>query len=103
MLQARAKAREKRERLVGDTDGLLTHLKLYMEQEHGIAFVEMTPEQMEGSDAEIDGDRILKYRSTLTDDERLKLFAHELGHVVLHRRLMDPNVPLDPIVASAYS
>jgi DNA helicase II / ATP-dependent DNA helicase PcrA len=103
MLQARAKAREERERVGGDADGLLTRLKLYMVQEHGIAFVEMSPEQMEGSDAEVDEDHVLKYRRTLTDDERLALFAHELGHVVLHRRLMDPNVPLDPIVASAYS
>ncbi len=103
MLQARAQAREERERVGGDTNGLLNRLKLYMEHEHKIAFVEMSPGQMEGSDAEVDEDRILKYRSTLTDHERLTLFAHELGHVVLHRRLMDPNVPVDPIVASAYS
>ena len=38
-------------------------------------------------------DRVLKYRITLTENGQLTLLAHELGHVILHRHLMDPVSP----------
>lgn len=102
MNQARQRAREERERVGHGTSDLLRRLVDHMESDHGIAFIEMSPAQMRGSDAEVDGDRILKFKSTLTAAERLMVFAHELGHVVLHERLMNPDVLVDDIVASAY-
>lgn len=102
MHQARERAREERERVGFDSADLLNRLVRYMESVYRIDFVSMTPAQMRGSDAEVDGDRILRFNNTLADDERLVVFAHELGHIVLHKRLLSRDVVVDDIVASEY-
>lgn len=102
MHQARQRAREERARVGNDRSELLDRLMVHMRSAHRIVFVAMNPAQMRNSDAEVDGDRMLRFRNTLTDDEKLVVFAHELGHVVLHKRLFDRDVIVDDIVASAY-
>ncbi|MDB4914944.1 MAG: UvrD/Rep-family ATP-dependent helicase [Gemmatimonadetes bacterium] len=102
MHHARQRAREERARVGNDSADLLQRLVHHMESAHLIAFVAMNPAQMRKSDAEVDGDRMLRFRNTLTDDERLVVFSHELGHVVLHKRLFDRDVVVDDIIASAY-
>ena len=102
MHQARERAREERERVGHDSADLLNRLVRHMESVHKIDFVSMTPAQMRGSDAEVDGDRVLRFDNTLTEDERLVVFAHELGHILLHKRLRSRDVVVDDIVASAY-
>lgn len=99
---ARELARHEREKVGADAIDLLDRLVNYLNNAKKIELIEMTPAQMEGSKAEIDGDRTLKYSSALSSAERLEVFAHELGHLVMHGRLLDPDVLVDPIVASAY-
>jgi superfamily I DNA/RNA helicase len=102
MQQARERAREERARIGDSAEGLLERLVLHLESAYSVSLVAMTPAQMQGSDAEVDGDRILRFRETLTEPERLMHFAHELGHLVLHKRLVDRDIVIDEIVASAY-
>jgi DNA helicase-2/ATP-dependent DNA helicase PcrA len=102
MQHARVLARQEREKVGVDPVGLLGRVVIYLKKDYSIDLIEMTPAQMHGSKAEIDGDKILKYNSALSSAERLEVFAHELGHLVMHGRLLDPSVPVDPIVASAY-
>lgn len=102
---ARVAAREEREKvdkvgLAGDS--LLTRLEKHFDS-LGIGLVAMSSAALEGGRGEITADGLLKYSSELSDIERLELFSHELGHKVLHRRLSDAGIPVDPILASAYS
>ena len=101
---ARAKAREFR-RLVGTKpNGLAARLTQFLWQEFGIRIQAVAPELIRGSRAEVSpGGRVLKYNERLAPAELLEVLAHELGHLVLHERLTDDDVPYDPILGSAYA
>jgi superfamily I DNA/RNA helicase len=104
MERARAEARDSREKMGSDVvgDALLERLKEYL-TECEISLVAMSPEQMNGSKGEIDTEAgVLKYDRTQSTAELLLLFAHELGHLKLHKRLGDPTASYDPVLASAY-
>lgn len=69
-----------------------------------IDVVAVSRAQMEGSRAEIDGESgVIKYDETLRLPEVVEVLAHEMGHLLLHGRLTDRMVPLDPVLASAYA
>src|SRR3954465_13351555 len=102
MAHARSMARIERSRVGLEPPDLLQRLERHMKDAHHVAFFPMSDEQMGDSDAEVDLDLALEYRASLQDSKKLEVFAHELGHVVLHGRLKDRNRPLDLILASAY-
>lgn len=105
MEHARTKARKLRQTLGSDLTGreLCESVKTYLTESRRIDLVAMSPEQMNGSKGEIDTEAgVLKYDGTQTLAELLFLLAHELGHLELHKRLGDPNVRHDPVLASAY-
>lgn len=100
---ARAKARASRELVGLGPIGLLERLEFHLSSTWEVDLVAMSPEQLAGSKGEIDGESlILKYDRTASRERKLALFAHELGHLELHKRLTDANLSIDPIAASAY-
>jgi superfamily I DNA/RNA helicase len=100
---ARARAREYRELIGKDAAGLLDRLARYLIDIAKVDLVAMNATQLAGSSGEIDAaSGVLKYDDALSDPEKLLLFAHELGHLALHKRLTDPSRPIDPVMASAY-
>lgn len=103
MDHARAKAREVRALLGGQPAGLRERVTRHMLDEYRIELVPMSPDQLNESRGQLDTESgILKYDRTLAEPELLLLLAHELGHLVLHKRLSDSNVGADPVLASAY-
>src|SRR5436305_13827851 len=100
---ARAKGREARHAIGASPIDLLTRLEEHLQKSYNVSLVPMRDAQMNGSRAEIDADAmVLKYDASVADEELLILFAHELGHLVLHQRLRDPDTRHDPLLASAY-
>src|SRR5437660_1078692 len=100
---ARAKGREARDAIGASPIDLLARLEEHLQSSYKVSLVPMRGAQMNGSRAEIDGDAmVLKYDASVADEELLMLFAHELGHLVLHQRLRDPDARPDPLLASAY-
>lgn len=68
-----------------------------------IDVIAVTKEQMEGSRAEVDAESgVIKYDETLSIFDLLAVLSHELGHLILHGRLTDPEASPDPVLASAY-
>lgn len=102
---ARSTGREFRTLLDGThAEGLSERIAEYMANTWKIEAVAVNRAQMDGSAGEVKPDSgILKYDGTLSPEDRLALFAHELGHLVLHKRLTDPSVPFDPVLGSAYA
>ena len=85
-------------------EGLSERIAEYMATTWQIEAVAVNPAQMDGSIGEVKPETgILKYDRTLFPEDRLALFAHELGHLVLHKRLTDLSVPFDPVLGSAYA
>src|SRR5437773_1312160 len=100
---ARSRAREYRELIGMEPAGLLDRVVRHLTDVAKLDLVPMSPSQLGGSSGEIDtAAGVLKYDETLSEPEKLLLFAHELGHLVLHKRLSDPSHPIDPVLASAY-
>ncbi len=104
---ARAQARECRASLGGLQDGLLERLEQHLRDEYRVRVHAVTREFLDGGRGEIDtsGKRPrLNYDRALDADppKKLELFAHELGHLVLHKRLTGGAVPPDPLTGSAY-
>ena len=101
---ARAKGREHRALLGPEPEGLCDRIAEYIEKTWGIEAVPVNPAQMGGSAGEVKPESgILKYDRSLAPLDKLTLFAHELGHLVLHKRLTDPRAPRDPVLGSAYA
>jgi DNA helicase II / ATP-dependent DNA helicase PcrA len=97
-------AREYRDRIGADPQGLLARLETFIREEFGIYAQAVDPALIRESRAEVrPGGRVLKYSDLLDPSERLEVFAHELGHLLLHERLTDDEVPYDPILGSAYA
>ena len=100
---ARSRAREERQQVGAAVQGLFDRLIEHLGTS-GIDVIAVSPQQMEGSRAEVDAESgVIKYDETLTEAERLEVVAHELGHVCLHRRITDSTIPFDAVLASAYS
>ncbi|HTE45675.1 MAG TPA: UvrD-helicase domain-containing protein [Gemmatimonadaceae bacterium] len=100
---ARAMGRAARERVGGPPAGLLERLRAYLRAEHRVTVLPMSAVQMKGSRAAINAETMaLLYDASLADAEVLMLLAHELGHLVLHRRLGDVETETDLLLASAY-
>jgi DNA helicase-2/ATP-dependent DNA helicase PcrA len=86
------------------TEGLSERIAAHMATTWKIEAVPVSPAQMDGSAGEVKpGSGILKYDRTLSPSDALALFAHELGHLALHKRLTDPSAPRDPVLGSAYA
>lgn len=106
MEHARAKARELREEIGGHSASsaeLLEKLTAHLKGAWKLDLVPMRTEALNGSRAQIDAEAgIVKYDGSILGVELLLLLAHELGHLVLHTRLGDPNAGSDPLMASAY-
>jgi DNA helicase-2/ATP-dependent DNA helicase PcrA len=86
------------------TDGLSERIAAHMATTWNIETVAVSPAQMDGSVGEVKPDSgILKYDRTLSPSDTLAVFAHELGHLALHKRLTDRSVPPDPVLGSAYA
>jgi len=101
---ARAKGREYRTILGANPAGLRGRIVQHIAEIWGIEAVAISRAQMGGSVGEVNpSSGVLKYDGTLSDADKLDLFAHELGHLVLHKRLTDPNIPRDPVLGSAYT
>ena len=84
--------------------GLADRVAQHLLDEWDIEVVPLEPAQLNGSRGEINAHSgILSYDRTLAPSDKLELFAHELGHLVLHRRLTDPTMPRDPVLGSAYA
>ncbi|HTE45706.1 MAG TPA: UvrD-helicase domain-containing protein [Gemmatimonadaceae bacterium] len=100
---ARSKGKEARQALGNSPTDLLPRLQSHLENTHGVNVIPMRAAQMTGGRAEINADTMtLKYDGSLPDEDLVMLFAHELGHLVLHQRLRDADSPPDPLTASAY-
>jgi superfamily I DNA/RNA helicase len=68
-----------------------------------IEVVPLSKTLMAGSNALVNAeDGTLRYDETLGPAERIQYVAHELGHLVLHKRLSDRSLPVDPVLASVY-
>lgn len=101
---ARQMAREYRDRVGADPQGLAERLETFIRQEFGLHAQAVDPALIRESRGEVrPGSRVLKYSDRLSPEERLEVFAHELGHLSLHERLTDDDVPYDPILGSAYA
>lgn len=101
---ARARGREYRALLGPDPEGLCDRIERYLLGTWNIETVAVGPAQMEGSVGEIAPlCGVLTYADTLSPADKVTLFAHELGHLVLHKRLTDPTLPRDPVLGSAYA
>jgi DNA helicase-2/ATP-dependent DNA helicase PcrA len=101
---SRRTAREYRDRVGADPEGLSARLEAFIRNEFGIHAQAVDPALIRESRGEVHpSSRVLKYSDGLAPDERLEVFAHELGHLVLHERLTDDNVPYDPVLGSAYA
>src|SRR5678815_3790278 len=99
---ARAKGREARQAIGTSPIDLLARLEAHLRDVHGVAPVPMASALMNGSRAEMDArGKALEYDASLPGDVLLTLFAHELGHLVLHQRLRHPDTRPDPLFASA--
>lgn len=81
---------------------LLAKLVKYLEETLEVTLVPLSNDLMQGDSASLNTDGFLKYFQGLNATERLEKFAHELGHKLMHRRLSDPTVPVDPLYTSIY-
>jgi Zn-dependent peptidase ImmA (M78 family) len=81
---------------------LLAKLVKYFEETLEITLVPLGRDVMQGDAAALNTDGFLKYFEKLNATERLEKFAHELGHKLMHRRLSDRTVPVDPLYTSIY-
>lgn len=81
---------------------LLAKLVKYLEEILEVTLVPLSKDVMQGDSAALNSDGFLKYFEGLNATEQLEKFAHELGHKLMHRRLSDPTVPMDPLFASIY-
>ncbi|HEY4302825.1 MAG TPA: UvrD-helicase domain-containing protein [Gemmatimonadaceae bacterium] len=101
---ARARGREARQIVDAEPGAtLLDRLVGHLETTYGLSLVPMYGAQMKGSQAQLNAvAKTIVYDASLGDRERLMRFAHELGHLVLHKRLRDGEGYADRITASAY-
>lgn len=104
---ARAQAREQRALLDGAQGHLLERLERHLREGYRVRIHAVTREFLDGGRGEIDtsGARPrLNYNRALDANpaKKLELFAHELGHLVLHKRLTGGGMPPDPLAGSAY-
>ncbi|HTE47174.1 MAG TPA: UvrD-helicase domain-containing protein [Gemmatimonadaceae bacterium] len=101
---ARAKGREARETIDGAPGAdLLARLETHLDRVYRVNPAPLSAAHMHGSRAEVNSDEgVLKYDASLRDEERLMLFAHELGHLVLHGRVRLSDKRSDPRASSAY-
>ncbi len=81
---------------------LLAKLVKYFEETLEVTLVPLGRDVMQGDAAALNTDGFLKYFEGLKATELLETFAHELGHKLMHRRLSDPAVPVDPLYTSIY-
>ncbi|HEY4304675.1 MAG TPA: UvrD-helicase domain-containing protein [Gemmatimonadaceae bacterium] len=102
---ARAEARRTRS-FVDAAPGrnLLARLITHLEIAYEVNLVPMNGAQMKANEAKLDKSfATVTYDVSLSDADRLIRIAHELGHLVLHRRLgEDGSARIDPLAASAY-
>jgi DNA helicase-2/ATP-dependent DNA helicase PcrA len=104
-IHARVRAREIRQAFFASTnEGLLLDLTKYLTDVKKLSLIPMRSEQLTGSRGEVVGgsEMTLRFDRALSDPERLYVFAHELGHIELHKRLSDLDIPVDWILSSAY-
>jgi DNA helicase-2/ATP-dependent DNA helicase PcrA len=102
---ARTRAREVREAIGREPDGLFERMEAYILSEFTKYLTPLATETMQGSRAEVAlASPVLRYDEKLDKDpeQRLLVITHELGHLELHKRLSDPNVPPDPLLGSGY-
>jgi DNA helicase II / ATP-dependent DNA helicase PcrA len=103
---AKQLAREFREELGWGNDGLLERLKQYLEKQHRIKLCATSASSIEHGKAEIvPEDRCLYYARALEAKPEEKLFAvvHEIGHLLVHKRLTDLHDIPDPLRDSIYT
>lgn len=113
LAHARERARAERERVnavkaktpkdASPAEKLLAQLTKYLVDTVKVDPIEMPRDAMEGNRGAISSDAVLKYVEGLGVVEKVEVLAHELGHWLLHKRLSDPSVPRDPILASQYA
>jgi len=113
LAHAREQARAERERVnavkattpkdAPPAEKLLAQLTTYLADTVKVDPVEMPRDAMEGKRGAISSDAVLTYVEGLDVVERVEVIAHELGHWLLHKRLSDPSVPRDPVLASQYA
>src|SRR6266404_4448243 len=99
---ARSAGREERKRVGDAVEGLSDRLVRHLKSKN-IDVVAVSAEQLDGGRAEIDVvSGVIQYNESLNATKRVEALAHELGHLVMHGRLLDPAAPFDPVLASAY-
>lgn len=103
--RARQQALRCRPLLGDDLASRLDRLVAYLAEHHGVRPLAVGSDFLHGGRGEVaPAEGLLYYDRKLDDkgDDKLELFAHELGHLVLHERLTQTLVPGDPIRGSAY-
>src|SRR5260221_14425694 len=82
---------------------LLVKLVKYFEETLEVTLVPLGRDVMQRDAAALNTEGFLKYFEGLKATELLETFAHHLGHKLMHRRLSDPAVPVDPPYTSIYA
>ena len=103
--RARQRALTLRPVLGDELDARLERLTAYFDERHQIRPLAVGSDFLHGGRGEVAPAEGLLYYDRKLDgkpDEKLELFAHELGHLVLHQRLANALVPGDPIRGSAF-
>lgn len=102
---ARHRARELRKLIGSDSEGLLDRLRPYLEDSFKIELCPVPAAVIDDGRAEVSpSEHCLNYDERLEQkpDELLWVLAHELGHLILHKRLTKPYGKPNPLLGSNY-
>jgi Zn-dependent peptidase ImmA (M78 family) len=103
---AKQRAQELREAIGWETENLMERLRQYLDGDHQIKLCATSASSIEHGKAEIvPADRCLYYDRNLErkPDEKLFSVVHEIGHLLLHKRLTDPHEIQDLLRDSVYT
>lgn len=103
---ARRRGRELREAIGAHPEDLQARLEQYLLTEHKIRPRALSADAMQHGKAELLPQKgQLRYDKALDDDpaEKLFVFAHELGHLKLHQRLIGPHAIPNPLRDSRFT
>ncbi len=101
---AKRKARDLRREIGTDPRGLIGRIENYFIK-RGYTICAVERREIGGQRARLTADGYLYYDKKLDDKpaKKLFIFAHELGHLILHERLSDPCVRPDPLRGAEFA
>ena len=102
---AKQRARELRQQIGSESEGLLERVRARIEDHHQIELIPVPAAVIDEGRAELSpAERSLNYDERLNHKpaDLLWVLAHELGHLTLHARLTKHDAPPDPLLGSAY-